>query len=68
MKPLVSVLITAYNRQDYIADSITSVLNSTYDNLEVIIVDDCSTDKTFDIICEFANKDSRVGNIIVKLS
>ena len=60
MKPLVSVLITAYNRQDYIADSITSVLNSTYDNLEVIIVDDCSTDKTFDIICEFANKDSRV--------
>lgn len=43
---LISVLITAYNRQDYIAEAIESVLASTFQNFELIIVDDCSADNT----------------------
>ncbi|GAC1593346.1 MAG: hypothetical protein NVS3B8_07050 [Chitinophagaceae bacterium] len=59
-KPLVSVLVTSYNRENYIAKSIESVLGSTYENFEVIVVDDCSADKTYDIILEFVKKDKRV--------
>ncbi len=45
-EPLVSVIIPVYNREKLVADSIKSVLNQTYSNLEVIVVDDCSTDGT----------------------
>ena len=58
--PLVSVLMTAYNRDKYIADAIESVLNSSYINFELIIVDDCSTDKTFAIANSYVNKDRRI--------
>lgn len=58
--PLVSVLITAYNRAAYIAEAITSVLNSTYQNIELIIVDDCSTDATYSIAQQFKEKDNRI--------
>lgn len=59
-KPLVSVLMTSYNRANLIAESIISVLNSTYENFELIIVDDCSTDLTYQIAREFAEKDERI--------
>lgn len=58
--PLVSVLMTAYNREQYITEAIESVLASTYSNFELIITDDCSTDKTLDIAREFERKDNRV--------
>ena len=45
-QPLVSILMTAYNREKYIAEAIESVLASTYKNFELIIVDDCSKDGT----------------------
>ena len=45
-QPLVSVLMTAYNREKYIAEAIESVLASTCKNFELIIVDDCSADNT----------------------
>ena len=60
-QPLVSVLMTSYNREDYIAEAIESVLASTYSNFELIIVDDCSTDKTVSIIKDFLNKDDRIS-------
>ena len=41
-----SVLITAYNIEDYIERAITSVVNQTLKNIEIIVVNDCSTDKT----------------------
>lgn len=57
---LVSVLMTAYNREKYIAEAIESVLASTYTNFELIIVDDCSTDKTVEIARSYEAKDERV--------
>ncbi len=59
--PLVSVLITAYNRQDYIGAAIESVLASTYTHFELIIVDDRSSDHTFAIAKEYEQKDNRVS-------
>ena len=59
-KPLVSVLMTSYNRQKYIAEAIESVIASTYQDFELIIVDDNSTDKTFSIAKEYAAKDDRI--------
>ena len=60
MQPLVGVLMTAYNRQEYIAEAIESVLNSTYKNFELIIADDASTDTTVAIANEYAAKDERI--------
>lgn len=64
--PLVSVLMTAYNRAQYIAASIESVLASTYTNFELIIVDDCSTDDTVAIAKNYAQKDSRLKLFVNK--
>jgi glycosyltransferase involved in cell wall biosynthesis len=58
--PFVSILMTAYNREKYIANAIQSVLESTYKNYELIIVDDCSTDNTFNIAKQYETKDKRV--------
>ncbi|MCO5287777.1 MAG: glycosyltransferase family 2 protein [Chitinophagaceae bacterium] len=57
---LVSVLMTAWNREKYIAEAIESVLASTYTNFELIIVDDCSTDNTVKIARSYEAKDDRV--------
>ncbi len=58
--PLVSVLMTAYNREKYIAEAIESVLASTFTNFEFIIVDDCSKDNTLAIVTEYEKKDERI--------
>lgn len=59
-KPLVSVLMTAYNREKYIKQAVESVLVQTYNNWELIILDDCSKDKTYTIAKNLATKDSRI--------
>lgn len=58
--PLVSVLMTAYNREKYIAEAIESVLASSYTNFELIIVDDCSIDRTVEIAKFYEAKDNRI--------
>lgn len=58
--PLVSVLMTAYNRDKYIAEAIESVLASSYLNFELIILDDCSTDKTYEVASSYLKKDYRI--------
>jgi len=58
--PLVSVLMTVYNREKYIAEAIESVLQSTYTNFELIIVDDCSTDTSVEIAKSYEAKDKRI--------
>jgi glycosyltransferase involved in cell wall biosynthesis len=58
--PFFSVLITAYNRERYIAQAIESVLASTFTDYEIIIVDDCSKDNTLIIAKYYESIDSRV--------
>ena len=60
---MVSVIIPTYNRAETIEASIKSVLNQTCSDLEVIIVNDCSTDNTAEIVTQIINKDSRVSYI-----
>ena len=57
---LVSVIMPAYNAEKYIRQAISSVLNQTHTNLELIVIDDCSTDHTYEIIEELASKDTRI--------
>lgn len=61
---LVSVLIPAYNHEKYIEECINSVINQTYKNLEIFILDDCSTDNTAKIIKNF--KDKRIKKYFSK--
>jgi glycosyltransferase involved in cell wall biosynthesis len=56
MPPLVSVIVTAYNHDRYIADTIQSVLDQTYRDYEVIVVDDGSTDGTAERVAAFADR------------
>jgi glycosyltransferase involved in cell wall biosynthesis len=49
-QPFVSVLLIAYNQEDLIADAVRGVLAQTYAPLEILISDDCSSDRTFDVI------------------
>ena len=58
--PLVSVVIPVYNGERFIADAIRSVLAQTYDNFELTIANNCSTDRTAAIAEEFARNDPRV--------
>jgi glycosyltransferase involved in cell wall biosynthesis len=58
--PLVSVLMTAFNREAYIGTAINSVLSSSFRNFELIIVDDCSKDNTVAICREYARADDRI--------
>ncbi len=63
--PLVSIIIPNYNNSKFIEQCITSVLNQTYINLEVIVVDDLSTDNSRDIIEKISMNDSRVKKVFL---
>ncbi len=58
--PKVSIIMPCYNSEKYIEKAIQSVLEQTYRNFELIIIDDDSTDKTWEIIEQYAKKDFRV--------
>lgn len=58
-QPLVSIVMPAYNAEKYIAESVKSILSQTYKNFELHIADDCSTDKTKEILSSF--NDSRIS-------
>ncbi|WP_339425817.1 glycosyltransferase family 2 protein [Pseudomonas proteolytica] len=59
-KPLVSILVPVYNREGIISETLSSALSQTYENIEVIVVDNASTDGTWSVISDYANRDSRV--------
>ena len=56
----ISVVLPTYNRSAYLPMSIDSILNQTFSDFELIIVDDCSSDGTEEIVREYALKDSRI--------
>lgn len=58
--PKISVLMSVYNGSDYLRESIESILNQTFTDFEFIIINDCSTDNTGDILSEYADKDERI--------
>lgn len=53
---LVSIIIATYNHAEYLRDSIDSILNQTYDNIELIVIDDGSTDDTRDILSSYGDR------------
>ena len=59
-EPLVSVIMPVYNAEEFLDKSVSSVINQTYKNLEILLIDDCSTDNSYDILKEYANKDNRI--------
>lgn len=63
MSPLVSIVMPAYNNEKYLPYAIESVINQTYSNWELLIIDDCSTDETKEIIKTYSSKDNRVKPI-----
>lgn len=64
--PLISVIMSTYNRADLLADAVNSILNQTVTNFEFIIINDGSTDKTADVLQKIALKDNRIKIITNK--
>lgn len=64
-KPLVSVIMPAFNAEDTIVNAVNSILAQTYDNIEIIIIDDASKDKTVDVINKIFAQDMTSGKVIL---
>lgn len=60
LSPLLSIIIPVYNVENYLAQCLDSVLNQSYSNIEIVLVNDGSTDKSADICESYAKKDSRI--------
>ncbi|WNF22649.1 glycosyltransferase family 2 protein [Mesobacillus jeotgali] len=65
-QPLVSIITPSYNAENYIEETIKTVLNQSYTNWEMIICDDCSRDRTVEIVEQYAKQDPRVK--LIKLT
>lgn len=62
--PRFSIIVTAYNLEKLISTAIDSILKQTYKNFELLVIDDCSSDKTVDVIKKYEAKDSRVKLLV----
>ncbi|MBQ4632450.1 MAG: glycosyltransferase family 2 protein [Prevotella sp.] len=60
-KPLVSIVMATYNGERYLKEQLDSILNQSVQNFELIICDDCSTDRTLDILNEYSERDKRIS-------
>lgn len=60
LEDLVSIIMPAYNCDDFIGTTLESIIAQTYKNWELIIIDDCSTDNTFQIVKVYSLKDTRI--------
>ena len=65
MKPLVSIIVPVYKVEEYLDECVESIINQTYSNIEIILVDDGSPDKCPRLCDEWAKKDDRI-NVIHK--
>ena len=61
--PQISVIMSVYNGEEYLPASIESILNQSFSDFEFIIIDDGSTDNTYDIIKKYQQIDSRIISI-----
>jgi len=59
-RPLVSVIVPIYNSEKYVHECVDSVIRQTYDNIEILLIDDGSTDNSGKICDEYAASDSRI--------
>lgn len=59
-KPLISIIVTSYNGAKDLSKCLESLLNQTFQDIEIIFVDDCSTDETPEIIEQFTQQDDRI--------
>lgn len=59
-EPLINIIVPVYNTEKYIRKCLDSIVNQTYRNLEIILVDDGSTDSSGDICDEYAQIDARI--------
>ena len=59
-KPLVSVIVPAYQAEAYLPQCLESILNQSYENLQILLINDGSQDKTGEICDAYAQKDSRI--------
>ena len=65
-KDLISIIVPCYNVSKYVSKCLDSLINQTYKNIEIILVDDCSNDNTRDILKEYLKKDNRIKLICNK--
>lgn len=65
-QPLVSVCVAVYNAGGFLQETLESVLNQTYTNIEFLVVDDCSTDNSRDVITSWQKKDNRVKPVFME--
>lgn len=56
----VSIIIPCYNQAEYVKEAIESALNQTYENIEIVVINDASTDNSAEVIKEFANKNLKI--------
>ena len=66
--PLLTVLMPVYNAEKFLDESIGSILNQTYSNFELLILDDASTDNSLKIIKAYAKEDKRINSCKSKKS
>lgn len=60
IKPLISIIIPIYNVESYLKECLDSVINQTYKNLDILLVDDGSNDESLEIALEYLQKDERI--------
>ena len=58
--PLISVIIPVYNVEPYIVEALESVIHQTYENLEILVIDDGSSDRSGVICDKYAGEDARI--------
>lgn len=63
INPCVGIIIPIYNVEKYLKECLDSVINQTYKNLQIVLVDDGSTDNSFTIAKEYFDKDKRIALI-----
>ncbi len=59
-KPLISILLPVHNSEKYLSDCLNSLINQTYKNIEIVAIDDKSSDKSYKILNQFKKKDKRI--------